>query len=73
MNNAGAIYLQHRNVIFSAPMCQKFVRTGKKFMLAYKGRDLKLSAFFLMQGWEVKKAPNIYSALAGLITLTYYF
>lgn len=42
-------------------------------MLAYKGRDLKLSAFFLMQGWEVKKAPNIYSALAGLITLTYYF
>lgn len=72
MNNAGAIYLQHRNVIFSVQMCLKFVRTGKKITLALKGHDLMLSAFF-DTGLGGEKTPKIYSALAGLITLTYYF
>lgn len=72
MNNAGAIYLQHRNVIFSVQMCLKFVRTGKKITLSIKGRDLILTAFF-DTGPGGKKGLKTYSVLAGLITLTYYF
>jgi len=45
-NNAGAIYLQHRNVIFSVEMWLKFVRTGKKITLSLKGHHLRLIAFF---------------------------
>lgn len=61
MNNAGAIYLQHRNVIFSVQMRLKFVRTGKKITLALKGHDLMLSAFF-DTGLGGEKPPKIYSA-----------
>jgi len=57
MNNAGAIYLQHRNVIFSVQMWLKFVRTGKKITVSLKGHHCMLIALFsfLIQGCEKGK------------------
>lgn len=76
MNNAGAIYLQHRNVIFSVQMWLKFVRTGKKITVSLKGHYCMLTALFFLFDtglWEGEKSLKTYSAFAGLIALTYYF